>query len=138
MKLFYRKLGEGPVLIILHGLYGMSDNWLSIGKALSGYFEVYLPDQRNHGRSPHDSRHDYHALRDDLLGFMNEHMIDRAVLVGHSMGGKTAMSFAMQYPERVGALVVIDISPRSYRMWISAKPAHARMLICSWHKQCIP
>ena len=114
MKLFYRKFGEGPVLIILHGLYGMSDNWLSIGKALSEHFEVYLPDQRNHGRSPHDPRHDYNALRDDLLEFMDEHRIDRAVLAGHSMGGKTAMSFAVKYPERVNALIVIDISPRSY------------------------
>jgi len=114
LKLFYKKLGEGPVMIILHGLYGMSDNWLSAGRALSKYFEVYIPDQRNHGRSPHDPHHDYTAMRDDLLHFMDDHHIDKAVLVGHSMGGKTAMFFAMTYPERVNALVVIDISPRSY------------------------
>lgn len=114
MNLFYRKLGEGPVLIILHGMYGMSYNWLSIGKTLSDHFEVYLPDQRNHGRSPHDPCHRYNLLREDLSDFMNQHLIERAVLVGHSMGGKTAMAFAIKYPERVNALVVIDISPRSY------------------------
>jgi pimeloyl-ACP methyl ester carboxylesterase len=101
-------------MIILHGLYGMSDNWLSAARVLSEYFEVYLPDQRNHGRSPHDPHHNYEAMRNDLLQFMDDHHIDKAVLVGHSMGGKTSMFFAMTCPERVNALVVIDISPRSY------------------------
>ena len=66
MKLFYRKYGEGPPLIILHGLYGSSDNWATIAKKLADTFTVYLPDQRNHGQSPHSDIHDYDSMRDDI------------------------------------------------------------------------
>ncbi len=115
MKLFYRKYGEGPALIIVHGLYGSSDNWVTLGKALSDRFEVYLVDQRNHGQSPHSERHDYNAMKEDLREFMDDRAIESAVLMGHSMGGKTVMYFAASYPERVSGLVVVDMSPRSYR-----------------------
>lgn len=111
MELFYRNLGDGPPLIIVHGLYGASDNWLSIGKALAGDFKVYLVDQRNHGQSPHSDIHNYPAMRDDLLRFMDSHDLDKAVLVGHSMGGKTIMFLAEASPDRVDALIVIDIAP---------------------------
>ena len=114
MELFFRKFGEGTPMIITHGLYGASDNWVTVGKALAEHFEVYLLDQRNHGRSPHSMEHSYGLMRDDLLEFMNAQEIEKAILVGHSMGGKTAMFFAAEYPERVQALVVVDIAPKSY------------------------
>lgn len=115
MELFFRKFGEGPPLIILHGLYGSSDNWVSVGRALSENFEVYLIDQRNHGRSPHSPQHNYHLLKEDLLEFMDHQSIEKAIIIGHSMGGKTAMFFAADYPERVNSLIVVDISPISYK-----------------------
>lgn len=115
MDLNYRKYGEGPALIILHGLYGASDNWISIAKELAGKFEVYIPDQRNHGASPHTQQHNYELLKDDLLEFMEKYSIEKATLLGHSMGGKVAMFFARDYPEKVDNLIVVDISPRSYK-----------------------
>jgi len=114
MKLFFRKLGEGPTLIIVHGLYGSSDNWLSIGKELSQNFEVFLVDQRNHGQSPHDGQHTYELMKLDLLEFMDDQGIDKSIFIGHSMGGKTVMHLAANHPEKINSLVVIDIAPRSY------------------------
>ncbi|NOY36965.1 MAG: alpha/beta fold hydrolase [Chlorobi bacterium] len=114
MKLYYRETGEGPALIIIHGLYGSSDNWMSIARKLSPYFHVYLIDQRNHGHSPHSDVHDYPSMCEDLAGFISEKNIVRPVILGHSMGGKTAMFYATCHPEEVSALVVVDISPRTY------------------------
>ena len=114
MKLNYKKLGEGPALIIVHGLYGSLDNWLSIAKKLSENFEVFIIDQRNHGNSPHADSHTYFDLKNDLLEFMDDHKIDKATLLGHSMGGKTVMFFAIDYPERVSNLLVVDIAPKNY------------------------
>ena len=116
MKLFFRKYGDfGPPLIIVHGLYGSGDNWVSIARDLSDRFEVYVVDQRNHGQSPHSEVHDYPSMREDLREFMDSQGIQKAVLIGHSMGGKTVMSFAEAWPERVQALISIDIGPKSYR-----------------------
>ncbi|MFC2115249.1 alpha/beta fold hydrolase [Bacteroidota bacterium] len=114
MELNYKKLGEGPPLIIVHGLYGCSDNWLSVGKALADQYTVYLLDQRNHGKSPHSKIHDYTSMRNDLVEFMDRHELSRAVLIGHSMGGKTVMFLAEAFPERIEALIVIDIAPTAY------------------------
>jgi len=114
MKLFYRHFGNGSPVIILHGLFGQSDNWVTVGRRIADQFTVYIPDQRNHGQSPHAPVHTYPALSDDLLEFMEEHHLERTTLIGHSMGGKAAMTFALEYPERVEKLVVIDISPRKY------------------------
>jgi esterase len=111
MKLFYRKFGEGPALIILHGLYGCSDNWISIAKKLSGSFTVYLPDQRNHGQSPHSDTHDYESMRDDLHEMVTGLHLRKFFLAGHSMGGKTATAFACKWPEMINGLAVLDISP---------------------------
>ena len=111
MKLFYRKYGNGPPLIILHGLYGSSDNWTTIAKSLSDCFTVYLPDQRNHGRSSHDNIHDYDSMRDDLYEMVGDLKIDRLFIAGHSMGGKTAISFAMKWPEMIYGMLIADISP---------------------------
>lgn len=115
MEMYFRKFGEGPPLVITHGLYGASDNWVSIGRELSKDFEVFLPDWRNHGRSPHTKEHRYLDLKNDLLEFLDEQKIKKAILIGHSMGGKANMFFAVDYPERVQSLVVVDISPRSYK-----------------------
>ncbi|NOZ48120.1 MAG: alpha/beta fold hydrolase [Chlorobi bacterium] len=116
MKLFYRKFGEGPTLIIIHGLYGASDNWVSIGKMLASNFEVFIIDQRNHGRSPHSENHNYKLMKNDLLEFMDEHFIEQAIIMGHSMGGKTAMYFALEHPERILSLIIIDIAPKTYNI----------------------
>jgi esterase len=115
MNLFYRKFGHGPALIILHGLFGSSDNWVSIAKVLSEHFEVFIIDLRNHGNSMHSKEHSYKLLKDDLYEFIISQHIEKAVIMGHSMGGKAAMFFAVDYPEKVQALIIIDISPRSYK-----------------------
>jgi esterase len=111
MKLFYRKYGNGPPLIILHGLYGSSDNWVTIAKSLGDSFTVYLPDQRNHGQSPHSEVHNYDSMRDDLLELVTDLSLKRFFLSGHSMGGKTAISFALKWPEMLNGLLIADISP---------------------------
>jgi esterase len=111
MKLFYRKYGNGPPLIILHGLYGSSDNWVTIAKSLSNSFTVYLPDQRNHGQSPHSQLHDYGSMRDDLYELVNDLSLKKFFLAGHSMGGKTAIAFALKWPETLNGLLIADISP---------------------------
>lgn len=113
MKLFCRKLGEGPPIVILHGLYGSSDNWMSIARKLSDTYTVFLPDQRNHGRSPHSMRHDYAEMTTDLEELVNEYITGKLILLGHSMGGKTAISFALRHPELLASLIIADISPFS-------------------------
>ena len=111
MKLFYRIFGKGPPLIILHGLYGSSDNWVTIAKRISDRFTVYMPDMRNHGRSPHSDTHDYDSMSSDLFELASELKLGRIFLAGHSMGGKAAVRFAMRWPEMVLGLLVADISP---------------------------
>jgi pimeloyl-ACP methyl ester carboxylesterase len=111
MKLFYRKYGNGPPLVILHGLYGSSDNWVTIAKKLSDSFTVYLPDQRNHGQSPHNDIHDYNSMKEDLYELVNDLALKKFFLAGHSMGGKTAMSFALKWPEMLSGLLIADVSP---------------------------
>jgi pimeloyl-ACP methyl ester carboxylesterase len=114
MKLFCRKYGSGPPLIILHGLYGSSDNWVTIAKRLSDSFTVFLPDQRNHGQSPHSEVHDYDSMRDDLFELASDLKLKKFFLAGHSMGGKTAISFAIKWPELLNGLLIADISPFTY------------------------
>jgi esterase len=111
MKLFFRKSGNGPPLIILHGLFGSSDNWITIAKSLGDYFTVYLPDQRNHGQSPHSDIHDYASMREDLYELISDLKLRKVFIAGHSMGGKTAVSFALKYPEMINGLLIADISP---------------------------
>lgn len=114
MKLFFRHYGQGQPVIILHGIFGVSDNWVTIGKKLAEKFSVYIPDQRNHGQSPHSVTFNYYALADDLLEFIREHKLEKPIIIGHSMGGKVAMTFALEHPDIVEKLVVVDISPRKY------------------------
>lgn len=113
-QLNFRNIGQGQPVIVLHGLYGASDNWVSVARELMGYCNVYLLDMRNHGASPHLPEHTYQAMVDDILEFMNDQDIYSAIFLGHSMGGKVAMSFAGLHPERVKKLIVVDISPRTY------------------------
>jgi esterase len=114
MKLFYRKSGEGKPLIILHGLFGSSDNWFSLAKVFAEHFTVYLVDQRNHGQSPHTDDFNYQLLTEDLADFIEEHQIEKPHVIGHSMGGKTAMNFAVKYPEKLDKLIIVDIAPKPY------------------------
>ena len=114
MKLNFRKTGTGEPLIILHGLFGSADNWFSIAKELEKYYTLYLIDQRNHGDSPHSEDWNYQVMAADLKELMDDQGIESAYLMGHSMGGKTAMAFALQFPEKVKKLIVADISPRYY------------------------
>jgi pimeloyl-ACP methyl ester carboxylesterase len=114
MELYYRKEGEGPVVVVIHGLYGSSDNWMNMGKRLAENHTVYMIDQRNHGRSPFADEHTFNAMRDDLATFFKQHQIEKATILGHSMGGKTAMWFAADYPEKVEKLVIADIAPKDY------------------------
>ena len=114
MKLNYRKYGSGPPLIILHGLYGSSDNWITIARKLEEHYTVFLPDLRNHGASPHAPTHTYVEMVNDLERFYQETATEDAYLIGHSMGGKVAMRFAAEHPEKVNRLMVIDIAPKNY------------------------
>ena len=114
MKLFYREFGVGQPAIILHGLFGQSDNWVTVVRRIADQFHVFVPDLRNHGQSPHTPLHSFPAMADDLAEFIEEHQIENPVLIGHSMGGKVAMTYALENPGKVKKLAVIDISPRKY------------------------
>lgn len=114
MKLFFQKIGEGKPLIILHGLYGFSDNWMTIARQLTKNFTIYLVDQRNHGKSPHHPELNYTVMSEDLHELLLSENLDNVILLGHSMGGKTAMLFAATYPQMVSALIVADIGPGGY------------------------
>lgn len=107
-------LGQGEPFLILHGFLGMGDNWKTLGNMFAENYQVHLIDQRNHGRSFHSDEFDYELLVEDLLNYIGFHNLDNVILLGHSMGGKTAMLFAVEYPEKVKKLLVADISPRYY------------------------
>ncbi|MFT6053631.1 MAG: pimeloyl-ACP methyl ester carboxylesterase [Roseivirga sp.] len=113
-QLYYRTMGEGTPLIILHGLFGSSDNWLTLGKRFAEKYKVYLVDQRNHGQSFHSQEFTFEAMAKDLDSFMKNEGISVADIIGHSMGGKTAMEFAVTHPSKVNRLVIADIGPKSY------------------------
>lgn len=115
LQLAYKKYGDGAPLVILHGLLGSSGNWHTLARSVfCRYFTVYTVDQRNHGRSPHSDQIDYPAMAADLLRFFEDHGIDKSLLIGHSMGGKTAMEFALSHPGRVERLLVVDVAPKAY------------------------
>ena len=113
--LHHKILGEsGDYLVIVHGLFGSLDNWQTLGKQFSNDFRVVLVDQRNHGKSPHFAVHNYEAMAADLDYLLDELNISQCHLLGHSMGGKTVMQYAVNHPERVLKLIVGDIGPRYY------------------------
>lgn len=112
--LHFKTFGQGKPVIILHGLFGSLDNWQSFAKQLSNRFCVFTPDLRNHGKSFHADLFDYETLADDLKNFMETEWLFEAHIIGHSMGGKTAMRFAMDNPSMVNSLTVLDIAPKAY------------------------
>ena len=115
MELNFKKYGDsGEHIIILHGLFGMLDNWHTLASRFSAQYQVWIVDQRNHGRSPHSVEFNYPVMADDLHDFFQQHSIPKAHLIGHSMGGKTVMQFAFQYPDLIAKLIVIDIAPIGY------------------------
>ena len=114
MKLFYRQSGEGRPLIILHGLFGSSDNWYSLSKVFAARFSVFVIDQRNHGQSPQSDDFNYGLLTEDLHDFILEHQLEDPIILGHSMGGKAAMNFAVRYPQLLSNLIVVDMVPKAY------------------------
>lgn len=115
MLLHSNILGQGKPFIFLHGFLGMSDNWKTLGTKFSelGY-ETHLIDQRNHGRSFHSDDFNYELMVEDLKDYIEEFQLKDIILLGHSMGGKTAMLFAVEYPELIDKLIIADISPRYY------------------------
>jgi len=123
MKLFFREIStEGQPLVILHGLFGFSDNWVSFAKKFTDSYRVILVDQRNHGNSPHAEDFNYEAMAEDLNEFIDDHQLENPIIMGHSMGGKTAIEFSVRYPSKVDKLIVVDIAPKAY-------PVHHQKII---------
>lgn len=115
MNLHFRHYGAGKPLIILHGFMGSGENWHTLSRRyFSTRFSVFTPDLRNHGRSPHHPEMNYEVLAEDVRRFMHRRGLDRVFILGHSMGGKVAMQLAMQYPQTVERLIVVDMAPRAY------------------------
>lgn len=116
MLLNHKIFGSGEPLVILHGLFGSLDNWLTHAKKLSEYYQVILVDQRNHGHSEWSDDFNYDLLSDDLEKLLKYLKLDKIILLGHSMGGKTAISFTQKYPEKISKLIVVDIGVKEYPM----------------------
>lgn len=114
MELFFRKIGEGKPLVVLHGVFGSSDNLYTVSKNIADLgYAVYTLDARNHGQSPWSDVFDYDVMAADLNDFLNQHDIQNPVILGHSMGGKTVMNFAAKY-DNFEKIIVVDIAPRFY------------------------
>ncbi len=128
VSLFHRDLGgtDQPPLVILHGLMGSSRNWQTVGRDLATTRQVLAPDARNHGASPHDDAMDYTVMMGDVLTWLDALGLKRVALMGHSMGGKTAMLLACRHPERVERLIVVDIAPKDYH-WVGHREEFAAM-----------
>jgi esterase len=122
MQLHFQSYGRGAPLIILHGLFGSLENWHSISRNLAADFQVLAIDQRNHGRSPHAPEMSYQLMAEDLRDLLGAQHFGPVNLLGHSMGGKTAMAFALSYPTLVDKLIIVDIAPRAY-------PDHHRQIL---------
>jgi esterase len=115
MQLAFREYGSGQPLIILHGLFGQSDNWNTLAKRFSeNGFRVFTLDLRNHGLSPHSEEWNYEVMAEDLKEFIDTHQLKDPILIGHSMGGKTVMFFELMYPGIAKKIVIADIAPRAY------------------------
>ena len=131
MKLHYREMGKGKPLIILHGLFGFSDNWQSQGKKLAEYFRVILVDLRNHGHSDWSDDFSYKLMAEDLLELYEDLELEETILVGHSMGGKVAMQFALNHQDLLEKLVVVDIGVKEY-------PMHHEHILAGIHAVDLP
>lgn len=126
MKLYFRTLGTGDPLIIMHGVFGSSDNWQTLGKVFAENFKVYLVDLRNHGNSPHSDEFNYNVMVKDVIELMDDEGLNKAHILGHSMGGKVAMHLATQHADRVDKLIVVDIAPKFY-------PPHHEQIFEGFH-----
>jgi len=115
LDLNFKQFGQGAPVIILHGLFGTLDNWQTIARRLSENHTVFIIDQRNHGRSPHHDEFNYEVMAEDLRDFMEAQWVYEATIIGHSMGGKAAMQFALNYGEMVEKLIIVDIGPQKYK-----------------------
>jgi pimeloyl-ACP methyl ester carboxylesterase len=122
MKLYHKQLGQGKPLVILHGLFGFSDNWQTHAKKLSEYFEVTLVDLRNHGHSPWSDEFSYALMVQDLHDLFQDLQLQKPIILGHSMGGKLAMHFDQTYPDFIEKLIVVDMGVKAY------PPHHAHIL----------
>lgn len=130
MKLHFREIGEGKSLLILHGLYGSGENWLSVAKALSPNSHIILPDLRNHGLSFHHKSHRYQDISEDILKLLKLLNIEKTSIIAHSMGGKAAMLFAFNHPEMIDKLIIIDIAAKNYN-----SPEYSENL--NWHNKIL-
>ena len=119
-------IGDGEPLLILHGFFGMGDNWKSLGIKFSDNYQVHIIDQRNHGRSFHSDDFSFELMIEDLFHYIDSHELKRVNLLGHSMGGKTAMQFAVTFPYLVNKLVIADIAPKYY-------PPHHQFILKALH-----
>src|SRR5262245_47873720 len=115
LKLAFEVVGKGDPLVILHGLLGSADNWRSMSRRLGAYYQAFALDLRNHGRSPHSDILDYDVMAADVREFMDQQALRRIMLLGHSLGGKVAMQFAIEYSDQVDRLVIVDIAPKPYQ-----------------------
>jgi len=123
MKLNTQITGAGKDMVIIHGFLGMGDNWRTLSKSFASEgYRVHTPDMRNHGKSPHSEDFSYEVMAKDVKSYFDEHSIKKAIVIGHSMGGKIAMFFASMYPECIEKLIIVDISPKHY------KPHHDEIL----------
>jgi esterase len=115
MKLFVRESGPGSPLIILHGLFGMSDNWMTMAKRFAeNNFHVFAADLRNHGQSPHSDDWNFPVMAEDVFELMQDKNLNQAAVIGHSLGGKVAMQMAATQPQKLSTLVVVDMAPKKY------------------------
>jgi pimeloyl-ACP methyl ester carboxylesterase len=121
MQLHFKETGQGRAVVLLHGLFGSADNWFFIAQRLAEKFHVFALDHRNHGRSPHSAEMNYRLMAADVEKFFRTRGLENAAVIGHSMGGKTAMQLALQFPQRAEKLVVADMAPRAYA------PAHDKI-----------
>lgn len=113
---------NGTPLLVFHGLFGMLDNWATFGREFGEKLPCHLLDLRNHGKSFHTEEMSHDDMAEDILNYLNQHQIEKACLLGHSLGGKAVMQFAISYPERVKKIIVVDIAPKAY------PPHHQRIM----------
>ena len=132
MDLFYRDFGKGSPIMFIHGLYGCSDNWLSIAKHFSINHRLIIPDLRNHGKSFHSNEFSYDILTRDIISLLDSLNISKISIIGHSMGGKIAMAIACQFPHLIDKLIIVDIAPVDYnrRLTSTQTEFHASVIKC--------
>lgn len=128
LELAFEVLGSGPPVVILHGLFGAGRNWMHVAQSLAADYRVYLPDARNHGASPWAESMSYAHMALDVAALIERERMQRPIVVGHSMGGKTAMALALDHPQSIGGIAVIDIAPESYADQFSSYVSAMRSL----------